>query len=284
MNFGPHSPANYLFAAPAESSVAEKFCRNFHKLWMNESTADIYFVIDIDNKVRRIPAHKCLLAADSSVFFRRFFIELNDTNDVPVYDVSVDSFQVFLSSFYQPNIAITDKNISELIYLSKQYDARNCMSQCEHFLKAKLTAENVCYAFELATLCNDMDMYRSCLMVIEKNFLRVLATDGFLICTINVLKHILLSNIEYRNEFAMFEACMHWAKTSCERRNMNNSNMLDWRHELGECFDLIRFGSMTPIQFMKCETIYPIFTAKELTDIKVRIIAQADQEFKPKSQ
>ena len=60
---------------------------------------------------------------------------------------------------------------------------------------------------------------------------------------------------------------------------MVHSKMMDWRTELGDCFDLIRFGAMTPLQFMKCETIYPVFTANELTEIKLRIIAQVDNGF-----
>lgn len=275
MDFAGLSPLEKLFSY-AEASDADKFCENIGKLWLNEKTADIYFII---NDEQRFPAHKCLLAADSSVFYRRFFVESEEASNIHICDVSIDGFKVFLSSFYQPSIVICDQNISELIYLSKQYAARNCMTQCEQFLKAKLTADNVCYAFELATVCNDMAMYRSCLMVIEKHFLRVLTSDGFLLCSQNVLKHILLSNIRNRDEFAMFEACMHWAKTNFDRRNKEHSDVMDWRIELGECFDLIRFGSMTPLQFMKCETIYPVFSPKELTDIKLRIIALNNNTF-----
>lgn len=210
------------------------------------------------------------------MFYRRFYVDLEKESNIEICDVSAEVFEVFLSSFYQEKIAVCYRNISDLIYLAKQYNARNCMTQCELFLKSKLTAENVCSALELATVCNDMEMYRSCLEVIEQNFRRVLTTEGFLSCNHNVLKHILLSNIENRDEFLLFEACMLWAKNSLERNNMDHNNMMDWRSELGECFDFIRFAAMTPLQFMKCETIYPVFTAAELADIKLRIIALAD--------
>ncbi|XP_055316909.1 BTB/POZ domain-containing protein 6-like [Sitodiplosis mosellana] len=275
--FGASPPT---MAPTTTTTTTDTLCLNLQKLWLNETTADIHFVADnIRNESQLLPAHKCLLAVDSSVFYRRFFIDLEKESNIEICDVSAEVFSVFLSSFYQHKIAVTDRNVSDLIYLAKQYNAHNCMTQCEQFLKDKLTTENVCYAFELATVCNDMQMYRSCLMVIEKNFRRVLTTNGFLHCSHNVLKHILLSNIENRDEFALFEACMHWAKTSLERNNVEHNKMMDWRTELGECFELIRFGAMTPLQFMKCETIYPVFTTAELTEIKLRIISLADNGF-----
>lgn len=283
MNSYGRLPNRLLFGAssPPLPPTTDTLCLNLQKLWLNETTADIHFVVDnTRNESQLIPAHKCLLAVDSSVFYRRFFIDLEKESNIEISDVSAEVFEVFLSSFYQHEIAVCDRNISELIYLAKHYNARNCMTQCEQFLKAKLTTDNVCYAFELATVCNDMEMYRSCLMVIEKNFQRVLATDGFLRCNHNVLKHILLSNIENRDEFALFEACMHWAKSSLERNNIKHTKMLEWRTELRECFQLIRFGAMSPLEFMKCETIYPVFTATELTEIKLRIISLADTGFR----
>lgn len=47
-----------------------------------------------------------------------------------------------------------------------------------------------------------------------KCVLRTLASsEGFLHFSQNALKHIFLSNIRNQDEFVMFEACMHWAKT-----------------------------------------------------------------------
>lgn len=281
--YGASSSSSTMPALATTSSTitTDSLIVNLEKLWLNETTSDIHFVVDnIRNESQLLPAHKALLAVDSSVFYRRFFIDLEKESNIEISDVSAEVFKVFLSSFYQQKITVCDSNVSDLIYLAKQFNARNCMTQCEQFLKDKLTPENICYAFELATVCNDMEMYRSCLLVIEKNFSRVLTTNGFLCCSHNVLKHILMANVKNRDEFALFEACMHWAKTSLERNNVVQSKIMDWRTELGDCFDLIRFGAMTPLQFMKCETIYPVFTANELTEIKLRIISQADNAFK----
>lgn len=269
-----------LFGAPDEKpSESDRFCQNLRKLWLNESTADVvFFVINPNQEPKHFPAHKCLLAVGSSEFHRLFFSDdSQNDNHVNVFDVSPEVFQVFLSSFYQPNIAVSEQNVSNLIYLAKEYNARSCMAQCELFLKSKLTPDNVCYALQLATLCNDKEMYRSCLMVIENNFQRVLASNGFLCSNHTIIKHILLANLRNRDEFAIFEAYMHWAKTSCEREKVT-PKMSEWRTELGECFNLIRFDAMTPLQFMKCETIYPVFTEQELTEIKVRIISHAEDK------
>lgn len=176
-----------------------QLCENLQKLWLHKSTADIHFVVDNEqNQPQIIPAHKCLLAVDSSVFYQRFFIDLERETHIEICDVTADVFETFLSSFYRPKIEITERNLSDLIHLAKLYNARGCMTQCEQFLRSKLNPQNVCYAFELAIVCNDMEMYRSCLRVIEKNLRRILCTDSFLQCGQNVLRHILMANIQNR--------------------------------------------------------------------------------------
>jgi len=76
-------------------------------------------------------------------------------------------------------------------------------------------------------------------------------------------------DFEDRNHFFIFEACLKWAKHTCESEiskiNSSEENLLD---VLGDIFDLIRFTSMTTTEFIKCQINYgAMFNADRLKEI-----------------
>lgn len=258
-----------------------KLCENLRLMCFNSKTCDIVFVFeDSEENLTSVPAHKCLLAADSSVFYRTFYIEPIERMSIVITDVTPNVFEQFIRSFYEPKISIDENNVGDLIHLAKKYDAKNCKALCGQYLKSHLQPENVCIVFESAIYFNDVEMYGSCMKTIERNYCKVLQSDSFMDSSRDVIKHLLLAKIRNRDEFSMFEACMQWAKRSFERKNKTNSSVAcDWRKELGECFDLIQFTSMTPLQFMKCEINYPVFDVDEQSNIKSIIISNSDEDF-----
>lgn len=273
-----------MSSKPSDSNLTSnslKLCENLRLMCFNTKTCDIFFVFEEGGEnLKKIPAHRCLLAADSSVFYRTFYIEPIERIFIEITDVTAIVFEQFIRSFYEPEISINGNNVGDLIQLAKKYDAKNCKALCGQYLKSHLQPENVCMVFESAIYFDDMELYESCMKTIERNYCKVLTSDSFMDSSHDVIKHLLSAKIRNRDEFSMFEACMQWAKKSFERKNKINSSLAcDWRRELGDCFDLIQFTSMTPLQFMKCEINYPIFNSDEQNNIKSIIISNSDEDF-----
>lgn len=69
-------------------------------------------------------------------------------------------------------------------------------------------------------------------------------------------------------EHIIFDACIKWANGKCRRRMLDASQPKRLRTELGECFGLIRFKEMDPLEFAsRFELFKGIFTKDESDDI-----------------
>lgn len=84
----------------------------------------------------------------------------------------------------------------------------------------------------------------------------------------STLKKVLQFNETRCKETEIFDACMAWAKFACKRKGRDEIDANNLRLELGDCFDLIRFGVMHPEEFIKHTASYrDMFTRDEFKDI-----------------
>lgn len=101
------------------------------------STTDVNFIFKINGQEHLIPSRKCLLALKSPVFHRMFygqdFIEKN--GDVAIVDATIDEFVLFIRSFYESRMQITEANFHGLAYLADKYNMIACEEACRCFLK-----------------------------------------------------------------------------------------------------------------------------------------------------
>lgn len=91
-------------------------------MYLNEETADVHFVFEIDDMEQRVAAHKSLLAAGSPVFHAMFYGTIKEKGDVKISDASVKGFMDFLSVFYLDQVKINKENVAEIMDLSNKYD------------------------------------------------------------------------------------------------------------------------------------------------------------------
>lgn len=134
--------------------------QNFSAFYQCEDTADMYFVFPKLKKERksddkmvpetRIPAHKIILAANSSVFHRMFYGEMKETGDIAIIDATPYVFGVFLQYFYLEQMNLTIDKVGEVLYLADKYDVSGCSTKCSAFLKEILNTDNMCWGYELA--------------------------------------------------------------------------------------------------------------------------------------
>lgn len=80
-----------------------------------------------------------------------------------------------------------------------------------------------------------------------------------------MVEKILSTDFVNRNEIEVFENCIDWAKRQCEIAEKDSESPGILRAQLGDCFNLIRFDTMTSAQFLECLSIDSVvFTLDEI--------------------
>ncbi|XP_037042548.1 BTB/POZ domain-containing protein 6-B-like [Bradysia coprophila] len=254
------------------------------KLYLNEKTADVHFLFETDgiSDIERIPANKVILSTGSKVFETMFYGSMAEGDEVKISDVSSSAFREFLQFFYLDEISLSVNNIADVMNLVRKYGIERCMVQCSDFLKDVMTNEDVCSAYELAVQFDLDDLKHFCKRKISANAEAVLKSNDFLNCKGSLFQLIVRMDSLMCEEICVFDACIAWAKRSCEMNGMDPSESKNLRAKLGESvLYSIHFNRMQLEHFAsrnaKC---VGLFTGLEMSEILQLI---ACKEYKPDS-
>lgn len=249
------------------SSIAIDF---ISKMYLKSDFADIHFEFSGDNEIEKVPAHRAILATASPVFRQMLFGPLKEGDTIKIIDTNAAAFKEFLQFFYLDKITLTMENIGEVARLSDYYDVSDCFEKCADFLEHQLTSENTAWGYQLAIMFNNQKLKDFCEKQISIFTDDVLKSDMFLQCDQKVVSHILkIDSLNYK-EVDLFGACISWAKASCERNELDENDPNNLKRQLGDCFNLIRFGAMEgeEIEKILSNSVYVgLFTRDELVDI-----------------
>ncbi|XP_055306154.1 BTB/POZ domain-containing protein 3-like [Sitodiplosis mosellana] len=238
------------------------------RLYLNEEFADVNFLFEIDEEIQKVPANKIVLAVLSPVFNAMFFGPNKETGDVKIVDATIDTFKEFLQFFYLNNVTIAMENIEGVVRLADKYDVLEHVNASAVLLENELTLENMCWGYQLALMLDNETLKQFCEKHISAYPDDIFKSATFQRCDQIVLKHILLLNSMACREFEVLDACLVWAKYSCNLNNVDENNPLNLKAQLGECFSLIRFGAMKSEEFATHSILHrEMFTAEELADI-----------------
>ncbi len=179
----------------------------------------------------------------------------------------------------QPNL--TMDNIEDVISLSKQSLADECLSACELFLKSSLTIDTMFHTYRLALLYDINNLKSTCEDEICVFAGKVLQSSSFLEFPYEYLQMVLQRDALACDEVDIFNACMAWAKVACKRHNLNPSIGKFLRDQLRDLMYQFRFTSMTKEEASDCIRLNPgLFTADELEEIICMVSLQ--DKFQPK--
>lgn len=250
-----------------------------NELYLNDSTADVHFVIESDNgESERIPSHKLLLVAYSEVFQVMFNGSWKENDDVKIVDATADAFKEFLQFFYFTKVEITTDNVEEVLRLGQKYLVAECVKASTQLLTDNLTEENVCSVYGLSILADQKELKKLCEVIIGLNASAVFKTSGFLKCDRQIISHILKLDSLSCSEMKIFKASMAWVRATSNRKTLDKDTVLA---HLGDSFYDIRFGAMTTDEvngiFQSNKNLFP--AAKERTEI-VKVITSEDIESK----
>ncbi|XP_055306343.1 uncharacterized protein LOC129570674 [Sitodiplosis mosellana] len=243
------------------------------------STTDVNFIFNINGQQELIPSHKCILANRSPVFRQMFYGEefLEKNGDVTIVDATIDEFVLFIRSFYEDRLEITEANIHGLAYLADKYIAAACEEVCKHFLNEILDKNEmldaIFWVLPLASQYNYMPLRQKCIRKVTISGVLLMLCSEFVNCSQEALLEILRIDFFGREENKVFERCIAWAKHACEKEQLDPESPENLRIQLGDCFKLIRFHSMSSREFVQCLSVHvKMFTIDEIEQIS-KVIA-----------
>lgn len=245
-------------------------------MYLQEVTADVRFIFNQDGEELVLPAHKAMLASESSVFHSMFYGILQEEGNVVITDCRFESFKEFLQFFYLASVTLTMENIDEVMNMVNKYDVTDCFKACEQLLMENFTMEIACWEVELAVVFNRIDLRQRLLTRMMKAPNELFATDSFKKCTRNVLKLILGCEQKNCDEKAFFDACIDWAESSSVEKMLDPLDMMNLREQLGDCLYLIQFAAMSNKEINECISKYSdLFSKEELIDI-IAVMASSE--------
>lgn len=245
------------------------------KLYLNEQTANVWFVFEcLNGEKTKIAAHKSILAQGSDSFHTMFYGSLKEGDDVKIVDVSPDGLKQFLQFFYLKQINLTMDHITEVMYLANKYLVEQCFGICEKFLLDNLKTEDLCIGYQLSIEHKLPALKAFCVAEINKNTDAVFQSESFKDFSIDVLKSILDFENLSCNGMIMLDALIAWADQKCVNAGLAKSTE-NRRQQLGDCLYQIQFGLMDLTQINQCMKYYKgLFNAEELEDILTIISAE----------
>lgn len=250
--------------------------------------ADKFFKCEDSDK--EIPAHKCILAASCDKFKASFKKEW-DEKVVLIKDAKREEFETFIKTFYYVEIAVTIKDIGDILKFALPYFAYDQIKICLPLLITNLTIENVCYmlyqCIRATSVCENTDSLRFehdelrklCELVISENATKVFTTNDFSQCDDTVLSHILKLHSLRCSEMEVFLACVKWAQ------NHRSEDTKTFIEIIGETIHDIRFGILTISEVERIALLHnELFPCTESAQIIAMIGTRSAETTKNKDQ
>ncbi|XP_055303109.1 kelch-like protein 41a [Sitodiplosis mosellana] len=274
-----------IIPVPLDATVTTSFSSNAaaratKKLFLDEDSANFHFVFDSDNdRPMKLPVHKIILAAASPVFHTMFYGSLEEKTEVEIVDVSFGAFKEFLQYFYLADVTLTMEHVPGVMYLGEKYEITECSDACSTFLMQNLTADTVCWAYEVAVLFKRKDLMEFCNTLAKSEISAVVQSRCFMECDQKVLRHILKLDPLSGPNTDVFQACIAWAKSACQQKGLDGDQPQNVRDQLGQAFYEMPFALISQANFFNfVPPNATLFANEDLVEI-IQMVASS--EFQP---
>ncbi|XP_037035000.1 BTB/POZ domain-containing protein 6-A-like [Bradysia coprophila] len=265
-----------------------KFCLfahhtfNVQRHYLNEETADVFFLCGNNEMEERIPAHKILLAASTDVFDTMFYGPLREGDEIKIDDATPDGFRQFLRYFYFNGMELSLEFIDEVMYLAKKYLVDSYFAECSQFLSLQTEAKGILIAYKQSIRFGLSKLKTEMENSIEDYSNRIFHSEYFAAIDRDFLKQIIeIPRFRIANSELIFDACIWWAQAACKRANTDILVMQNLRDQLGDCFQRIEFSAMKRNKIAECvEKFGDLFTAQELQQFVFMVLAKSPSNTK----
>ena len=241
-------------------------------MFNNELLSDVKFVVQGDEggseSMKKIPAHKFLLAISSPVFYAMFYGELAEKKDsIDISDCDHKSLLELFRFVYSDEVNLNADNVMQVLYLAKKYMLPSLADKCTEFLRDKVDASNVFHVLPDAQKYEEKDLEDHCWVVIDSETDEAVKSDGFVTIEKSVLEALVERDSLNVKEVELFKAVDFWATKQCEKQGLAGEGS-EKRRILGErIVKAIRFPVMEQQEFAGAVLDSDILTKKELSDM-----------------
>ena len=239
-------------------------------MFNNELLSDVKFVVrqSGSESMKKIPAHKFLLAISSPVFFAMFYGELAETKDsIDISDCEYKSLLELFRFIYSDEVNLNPDNVMQVLYLAKKYMLPSLADKCTEYLGKHLDASNVFHVLPDAQKYEEKDLVDRCWEVIDKQAGEAVKSDGFVTIEKSVLEELVERDSMNVKEVELFKAVDCWATKECEKQGLATEGSVK-RSILGErIVKGIRFPVMDEKEFVELVLDCDILTKKESFDM-----------------
>ena len=241
-------------------------------MFNNELLSDVKFVVQDaeggSESMKKIPAHKFLLAISSPVFYAMFYGELAEKKDsIDISDCDHKSLLELFRFVYGNEVNLNADNVMQVLYLAKKYMLPSLAEKCSEFLGENLDASNVFHVLPDAQKYEEKDLVDHCWEVIDKEADEAVKSDGFVTIEKSVLEALVERDSLNVKEVELFKAVDCWATRECQKQGLAAEGSVK-RRILGErIVKAIRFPVMKEKEFADVVLDCDILTKKESFDM-----------------
>lgn len=174
-------------ACQKETSLEEtkhEFVNALSSLLNNGNFSDI--TLHVQGK--DFKAHRCILAARSTVFAAMFNHDLKEKleNRVVIDDISSDAIQQLLKYLYTDEIdELTNQQYLTLLAAADKYDIVGLRKICSHYLKKNLTVDALVHILVAADLHHENELKEAATQLFLKDPVPVMNSDEWFSCLKN---------------------------------------------------------------------------------------------------
>lgn len=236
--------------------------------YCNFYTSDVRFSIRENGQQVYIGAHKAILASDSSVFERKFFINRppssGDGEKVEVANTSVEIFDLFLQSFYNNRMTIRMNHIAKLVQLAEKFEARKCKQVCIDFLLHIVNSNTVFIleALGLAIKYKLEQVSELCAIKITQFGYHLIGTERFLDCKLETVVYIIKTQYVGRDELHLMEHIVRWLAAEHKRTSQQPFTPKAVQSMMKVLFRYVRVDLLPSAQIYRIFEIYGGFFTK----------------------
>ena len=241
-------------------------------MFNNELLSDVEFVVrDSEGgseSMKKIPAHKFLLAISSPVFYAMFYGEMAEKKDsIDISDCDHSSLLELFRFMYSDEVNLNADNVMQVLYLAKKYMLPSLTDKCTEYLEGNLDASNVFHVLPNAQKYEEKDLVNHCWEVIDEQAHEAVKSDGFVTIEKSVLEALVERDSLNVREVELFKAVDCWATKECKKQGLAVEGSVK-RRILGErIVKAIRFPLMKEKEFADVVLDCDVLTKKELCDM-----------------
>ena len=244
-------------------------------LFNNEVLSDVHLVVrsssdenDAKKSKLAIPAHKFVLSSCSPVFFAMFCGEMaENSHSIDLPDCEYEAVLEMLRYMYSEEVALTESNVIQVLYVAKKYLLSSLVDECVVFLQRHLDSANVFCVLLHAQQFDESSLVGCCWGLIDSDTGDALKSEVFAGLQRSLLEDIVRRDSLNITEVELFKAVDLWATKECERQGLAVEGKAK-RTVLGEqLLKQLRFPAMGEKEFASVVVDCNILTKEEVGEL-----------------